>query len=412
MSIVVSILLMILVIGILVIAHEFGHFIVARLCKIKVFEFAIGMGSKIYKKQGKNTLFSIRAIPIGGFCSMGEDDAETDSPDAFPNHPRWQRFLVLIAGSVMNVIVGFIILLILMFTLKGRTVPVIQEFYTGQADPAIQAVYLEKLAPYGYTELPELNDIPAMLDANPDMNDDEAAWLRGYEAYMQEETGYEPFAYGDVLQVGDKFISINGKHIYSADYVSTFLGLAKNDIQNIVIERDGKRIELKDFHWEHLKSKADGSYGKRYGFTMGWEDYTFGSRVADSFNKSCEMVQLVSFSLGQMLTGQAKLNEFMGPVGLTDTINQVVSSDGVGISAKAQTMLIFAAMIAINLAVVNMLPLPALDGGRCLFIVLEAIFRRKLNAKVEAIIHTVFFVLLMLLMVLIFYGDIVRIVTR
>jgi len=411
MSVVIAILAMIIILGVLIVAHEFGHFIAARICKIRVHEFAIGMGPKLWKKQGKRTLFTVRAIPIGGFCSMGEDD-ETDKEDAeaFPNHPKRHRVFVLVAGSAMNIIVGFLILLIVMFTEKTRTLPVIKDLYTGERSAERIAEYQKEFQDYGIIELPDVNDVYDILANDPEMD---AALKNLYRRYA----GYEPSGYIDHLQEGDRLIAVNGKRLYSVNYINAFLGAGKNGRQKIVFEHNGKKM-TREFEWLTLLGRADNKrldpmFRDAYGIIeFETEPYTFGTRFVDTGKKSLEMVQLVTFSLGQLFTGKADVSDLKGPVGMADTMNQVVGDKSTSTGFKLQTLLFFAALIAINLAVVNMLPLPALDGGRILFILIEVIIRRKIPAKYEGIIHFSFFVLLLLLMAFIFYGDIARIVKR
>ncbi|MCL2546631.1 MAG: site-2 protease family protein [Oscillospiraceae bacterium] len=391
MSVVIAILLMILILGVCIVVHEFGHFIAARICKIKVHEFAIGMGPKLWSKQGKQTRFSLRAIPIGGFCAMGEDDVPTDEggvliddPDAFRNKPKWQRIFVLIFGSVLNFVLGFLILLIISFTLSSRTVPVIEGFVQG-VEPA-------------YNQEGEL-----------------------------VRYGVEAFQHTDILQEGDRIVSVNGMHLFSAQYISEFLRIPEDGQQHIIIRRDGVRHDLY-FEWNPLRLldehgqpflilDDDGEtlrYAQtdRFGFYLRQEGFTFGTRLTHSVNRSFEMVQIVTFSIGQLFRGQADIADMAGPVGMVDMVHQVVDAPDVSTGLRVEFLLFFAALIAVNLAVINMLPIPALDGGRVLFILIEAVIRRKIPPKLEGMIHATFFFLLMLLIVFIFFGDIRRIITR
>ena len=185
MSTVISIICAILIFCVIVVVHEFGHFIVARKCGIDVKEFAIGMGPAIFKKQGKNTLFTIRILPLGGYCSMEGEDKESDSENAFVNKKVWQRILVVIAGAVMNLILGLIIVLIL--------------------------VCSQNLV--GTTEIAKFDD----------------------NAISQ--------SYG--LQVGDKIKSIDGMRVYSTNDVMTGFSRCSNENVNLVVQRGGKDVSLK-----------------------------------------------------------------------------------------------------------------------------------------------------------------------
>lgn len=345
------ILLAILLFGILILVHEFGHFIVAKLFGIQVNEFSLFMGPAIWKKQKGETLYAIRCIPIGGYCAMEGEDEGSDNPRAFTNAKTWKRFLVLIAGGVMNLLIGLVLTLIF---------------------------------------------VAARYEAIPDT----------------QITGFEPdcpYQSEEGLQVGDRLYSMDGERIYVLNdfYIVTDI-LSKDDVYDIVVIRDGEKVELKDF--EMKKLDYDGVY--RYGFSMNYREKTLGSVLSFTWNQFVDFANQIRLSVKMIAAGDASVKDLSGPVGIVSTVAQVgTQSENVGVGVL--NVLYLFAMIAVNLAIVNLLPIPALDGGRavCLIItwVAEKILRRKINPKYEGYLHAAFMILLLILMALIAFKDVFQI---
>ena len=211
------------------------------------------------------------------------------------------------------------------------------------------------------------------------------------------------------MQPGDRIVSINGMRLHSAQYIDLFLGISRDNYHRIVIMRDGERLRLENVRWEPLRwTNANGETFTHYGLMPVTENLTFGTRITTSFSRTAEMVQIVTFSIGELFRGRADLADVAGPVGMTNVVHDAVTTTEVSRSLRLEFLLFFTALITINLAVINLLPIPALDGGRILFIIIEAIIRRKIPEKWEAMIHGIFFFLLIGLIVLIFYNDIVN----
>jgi regulator of sigma E protease len=353
--IVVSILIFLLILGVLVTVHEFGHFITAKLSGIRVTEFAIGMGPKLWKKQKGETLYSIRALPIGGFCSMGEDEeANPDDPHAFPNAKRRRRALVLAAGSVMNFLLGFLILLGLNLTYHANT--------TAFVEPVVTSVRTDSV---------------------------DAEWTQ-------------------LFQTGDRVLRIGGHAIYNYYDVRLFSSLRAEGPYDIVVERDGQRITLPGV----AKTHFDDSENTYLGIGMNQlEPATLGSRIANAWYDSIDNVRLVWVSLGELFGGRAKVTDLMGPVGMANLVDSQVQAPNASAAEKVMSILSFAALIAINLAVMNMLPIPGLDGSRLLFLAVEGVRRKRLNPKYEGYVHAGGMVLLFAFMIFIFFNDIIRWIT-
>ena len=348
------IIIAIIIFGILIAIHEFGHFIAAKLCGVKVEEFAIGMGPALFKKQKGETVYALRILPIGGFCAMAGEDEESDDPRAFTNQGFWKKFVILCAGSFMNLVLGIVLILIMYAGAQAFVTPTIDHFMDG--------------CPYEGTE---------------------------------------------AMQAGDTFYSIDGQRIYLVSDVSSFL-MRGDGVYDIVMLRDGEKVELKDFA---LTTKTYAEYaneGPKYGFVFGYTEATFGTKLEYTWNTTLEFSRLVWLGLGDLINGKVGLKDMSGPVGIVDMMNEV-GQQAESAKAAADNLLYISAFIAVNLAIMNMLPIPALDGGRVFLmivtVIIEAVSRKKLDPKYEGYIHLGGMVLLLGLMALVMYNDIAKLIT-
>lgn len=348
------IIIAIIIFGILIAIHEFGHFTAAKLCGIKVEEFAIGMGPALFKKQKGETVYALRILPIGGFCAMAGEDEESDDPRAFTNQSFWKKFVILCAGSFMNLVLGIVLILIMYAGAQAFVTPTIDHFMDG--------------CPYEGTE---------------------------------------------AMQAGDTFYSIDGQRIYLVSDVSSFL-MRGDGVYDIVMLRDGEKVELKDFA---LTTKTYAEYandGPKYGFVFGYTEATFGTKLEYTWNTTLEFSRLVWLGLGDLINGKVGLKDMSGPVGIVDMMNEV-GQQAESTKAAADNLLYISAFIAVNLAIMNMLPIPALDGGRVFLmivtVIIEAVSHKKLDPKYEGYIHLGGMVLLLGLMALVMYNDITKLIT-
>lgn len=347
-----SILFAILIFSFLIFIHEFGHFITAKLSGVRVNEFSMFMGPVIWKKQKGETLYSIRCIPFGGFCAMEGEDEDSEDPHAFRNAAWWKRLIILLAGAFMNFVAGVVILACLYAPAEQFVTPTIAKF-------------------------------------------EDFATING-------ENG---------LQVGDRFVEIDGEKIYLYSDFSTILSLNAGDYHDIVVERNGKLVELDHFFLErHEVTYEDGTTASLLGFSFGVEDATFGNKIENVFKTSVDWVRSIRWSLQMLFSGQAGLKDMSGPVGIVQQMGQMADQSASWVDAVLK-MLNFGAYIAVNLAVMNLLPIPALDGGRIVALLLttgiEAITHKKLNPKYEGYIHGVGMMLLLALMAVIMLKDII-----
>ena len=346
-----SILFAILLFSFLIFIHEFGHFIAAKLSGVQVNEFSMFMGPAIFKKQRGETLYSIRCIPIGGYCAMEGEDEDTDNPRSFQKAAWWKRLIILVAGAAMNFIVGVLIMLIVYAPAQRFVTPVIDHF-------------------------------------------EEWSTVQGT----------------DGLQAGDRFLEVDGEKIYVAGDVSMILSLNPGDVHDLVVERNGEKVVLDDFEMlRHPVDNGDGTSSLLYGFNFGVEDATLGGKLRYAWNASLNTVRTVRLSLQMLLTGRAGLKDMSGPVGIVQIMSDTAEASATTFDAF-MNMLYFGGFIAINLAVMNLLPIPALDGGRVVGLLIttavEKVTKKKINPKYEAYLHGAGMVLLLVLMAVIMFKDI------
>lgn len=340
MQTVFNIIITILVFSLLILSHEAGHFFTALWAKIKVHEFSIGMGPALFKHEGKRCRFCIRAFPIGGFVQLEGEDGESDDENAFNKKPRWKRFLVLVMGAVMNIVMGFLLICCINAATSAFPTTVVAQF-------------------------------------------DENA--------TSSVSG---------LQEGDKILSIEGYRIYSYMDISYALSRdSKAETFDLTVQRNGEKILLEDVQFPKIE---DETYGSFYNtdFKVYGEKRSVLSVLRYSFGYTISISRSIYSFVGSIFTMKADYNQVSGPVGTATVIGK---SATLGLSS----LLLVIALISINLGIMNLLPFPALDGGRILLLLIEAIRRKPLSPKIETVLNGVGFALLMGLMLVVTLKDIV-----
>jgi len=346
------IVLAILAFGFIIAIHELGHYLSARALNVKVNEFAIGMGPKLLKIQGKETLYTLRAVPFGGFCSMEGEHEEGEIPDprSFLRQKRWRRIIILASGSLANIVAAFIIILIL----------------TAGADG------------FGGTTLTNV------VDRFPDQGPSE-------------------------LMAGDRIVAMNGERLFYHDDFVLFSNMNAGKPITITLDRNGQLVE-----YERRTYTVDGREEFRYQLTFNEIEANFIETLKYSTYQTYAFVRLIRLSLSMIISGAASMSDIAGPVRIVSTMN-TIGQQAPTTTAGVVSIVFFTAFIGVNVAVVNLLPIPALDGGRILFTIIswiiEKIIRRPLHPKYEGYINTGAFVLLIGLMILLFYNDIMRLIT-
>jgi len=350
------ILLAILIFGLLIMTHELGHFAAAKLFGVRVNEFSICMGPAIWKKTVGETTYALRCIPIGGYCAMEGEDEASEDPRAFTSAKPWKRAIILVAGSVMNFITGLIILVCMYSAVAGFNTPEIVDFYP---------------------------DCPLHSDEG--------------------------------LQIGDEIYKIDGHRIYQYSNVGTYLGRNTTGVFDLVIKRDGKLIELNDFPMEKTAYQDEnGQTVYLYGLYFGFEEKTVGTVLKNAWYSAIDFVRMVWMSLGDLVRGMISIDDMSGPVGIVSIIAETGEASATTADA-AINIAYLGAFIAVNLAVMNMLPIPALDGGRVFFLlvtwIIEKLIRRKIDPKYEAYIHAAGMILLLAFIAFVTFKDIRRLFT-
>ena len=352
-----SILFAILLFSFLIFIHELGHFLAAKLSGVQVNEFSMFMGPAIFKKQVGETLYSIRCIPLGGYCAMEGEDEDTDNPRSFQKAVWWKRLIILVAGAAMNFVAGVLILCIVFAPAKQFVVPVIDFFEEG--------------------------------------------------CVLNSPEG---------LQAGDRFLEVDGEKIYVSSDFSLILSFNSGDVHDLLVERNGEKIFLDDFQLVKAEfPDPQGGTSLRYGFSFSMEEANFSNKLQYVWNTALNTVRQVRLSIQMLFNGQAGLSDMGGPVMIVDTMAQVADASETAADAL-MNMLYFGAFIAINLAVMNLLPIPALDGGRVVGLLIttavEAVIGKKINPKYEGYLHGAGMILLLGLMAFIMFKDVFMIIKR
>jgi len=340
---VLSVLFSVLILCLIVTAHELGHFLVGKACGIGVIEFSVGFGPKILQWRGRETLYSIRCIPLGGYCRFVGEDGEDPAPNAMNNQPVWKRFLTVLAGPVMNFVLGtvLVVVLFLAFGLE-YPVPVVGELVPGM--PAET-----------YGMLP--GDILVQVDGQPIENNEYG-------------TGQATAA----LQNSDKSRPVE-----------------------IVVLRDGEEVTLQ----VPLQKNEDGSYQVGIYFDYDTIRYPLGKTLKLSMQTIRNEMGLMLSMLKNLIFRGEGVEDVTGVVGVVSVMSQSMSS---GLDSIIRLIII----ISFNLGIMNLLPIPALDGSRLVFLLVEGIRRKPIDREKEGMVHAIGLLILFGLMIVITYKDIVR----
>jgi len=357
---IISIIVTLLIFTVIVVVHEFGHFIVAKKNDIMVEEFAVGMGPVLFSKKKGETLYSVRLLPIGGFCKMlGEEDGDND-PRSFSAKKVWQRIAVCIAGVVMNFILAVVLGIIV-----------------------ISATYLR-------------------------------------DTTITEVTAESPAATAGI-QAGDKITKIDGKRVFAYEYIGHYVNAAGGDPVEVTLKRNGENVTTTVTPY----NEPIQGLGNRYylGIMAQVKAGVFSDRetkeafppagiietVKYAFGRSMYYITMVVDSLGMMVRGEVRLNDMAGPIGIGQMVDsnlQAAAQTETALKASVIFALNLAILLSANLAVINLLPIPALDGGRIVFLIIEGIRRRPMDPEKEGWIHLVGFALVMVLALVVAFNDI------
>ncbi len=338
--------LTLLLMGVLVFVHELGHYLTARLCGVTIHEFSIGMGKRLGGFTSKKTgiQYSFRLLPIGGYVAMAGEDEEVDDPNAFNKKNVFQRMLILVAGAGMNVLTGFLAMLVLT---AGMTV-------AGYRLPSTTIAEFSAAAP----------------------------------SHM---TG---------LEIGDRIVSIDGVKVHTGYDLSYEIMFNAYHPVDIVVEREGKLYTVPDVHFP--SGMEDGIHLGNMDFNVYASESSVWNVLKTTYYRSISSIKMVFDSIAGIVSGRFTLASMSGPIGVTNAVADVASQPMAG-----WNILYLFALIAMNLGVMNLLPIPALDGGRLFFRLLELLsFGKPVKPSIEARIHGIGMMLLLAFTAIIAFKDI------
>lgn len=343
----------------IIMVHELGHFAAAKACGIYVKQFAFGMGPALFKKQGKETEYVIRAFPVGGYCAFETDvedfDEETGeaaepNPRAFNRKPVWQRMIVLICGPLMNLVLGFIVVVISLCTSSAIASTTISEFRE-------QSVSSSQL-----------------------MENDEILNIEGLPIFSSSDLTYK-------LQSSDR------------------KNAAGNLVFDITVKRNGETVLLKDVEFL-TTTRQDGTSGVYFDFLVYRLEKNFGNVISVGFRESCSTARVVLLTIVDVVKGKYGLNDISGPIGVGTVITEAVKT------YTFSDFMYIMSLFSINIGIFNLLPIPGLDGARLVFLIIELIRRKPVKPQVEGIIHFVGMALLLLFIIVISFNDISKLFAR
>ena len=334
-------LVMVIVFGILVFIHEFGHFFTARRCGVSIKEFAVGMGPTVFSWKSKKyeTKYALRLFPIGGFVSMVGEDEASDDEGAFCNKKVWQRFLITIAGPAMNILLGFLLMLVVVLNQ-----PIASTTIAGFDENAVSNAQLQ------------VDDKILYVDGVPVKSGTEAV-------YEIMNKGYEPI--------------------------------------DITVERAGSKIELIGVTFATFEEQ--GVIFGEVDFKVYPQERTFFTLISQTFTRSLSTVKMVIDSLVGLLSGRFGMDAISGPIGVAEVVGEAAKTDWL-------QLLYIVTVLTINLGVFNLIPFPALDGGRTLFLIIEGIRRKPLNRNVETYINLAGMVILFAFMIFVSFKDVMKLI--
>lgn len=440
------ILIGVLLFELIIFIHEFGHFITAKKSGIKVNEFSLGMGPKIFSFGKGETKYSLRIFPIGGFCAMEGEDEESPEPRAFNNAKVWKRMIVVIAGAVMNIILGFVLMFVVVVQQDSYSSTEVQSFpatsfssctglQSGDVIKEINGYGISTSMDFNYpistAELKTVDGstleiykedcgnnlynmaVSLVQDKNNKLSDEQVSKVNELlskstneivkakskeDAYSVYENYYKEI--NDACGIKDykveKIVEKETRKRYTAD---------------ILVERNGEEKLLKNVQFFTYTTKDNSDPQVSIDFYVKPIEKTFGSVISQTFKQTISTCKMIYASLGGLLTGKFGLKDMSGPIGIASAVTTVASESlSSGFMSAVNSIIYVMMIITVNLGLFNMLPFPALDGGRFVFLIIEAIRGKSVPRKVEAIVNGIGMGLLILLMILITANDIFKLI--
>ena len=415
MGFIIGALKVIILLGTLILIHEFGHFIVAKACNIRVLKFSIGFGPKIFNKKGKETEYSLRVLPLGGFVQLEGEDEESDDPRSYNNKPAWQRILVLSAGVVINIV--FALLIYICINMSVNT------YITSKISDIPQNPYIDigKLGLNVGDEIYKINnqrvfnyyDVTRMIsDSDKDNFEFEIINEDGEKENVlinipKKDIGYIGVSFIDTtvysvqegsagaiagMQANDKIISVNGETEKTIDEYLSIIKANPNKEINIVLERNGEEVKLLVTPQAVQKRIFDLDYEIK-------KDLAFGENFNYALKETAYYLRANVIGITQLLTGNSENVEVQGIVGISKQISS---------TERIIDFFYMMSAISLSLGIMNLLPIPGLDGGKIIFTLVEMIRRKPVSRELEGTLTLAGFGLLILLMIVVTVKDVVN----
>lgn len=432
----------VLLFELIVFIHEFGHFITAKKCGVQVNEFALGMGPKLIQFKKGETLYTLRLFPIGGFCSMEGEDTESDSERAFGNKPVWQRMIVVVAGAFNNIVLGLIMMMILLVQSPYFSSTTVSSFS--------QAAFTSKSGMQVGDQITDIGGYPiycsrdisfavAMLELQIVDGDDFSIYkedcgftlVRQYsslkaEDYTDDELNAITAVFNDGIeklnvcttkQEADSITNATLSKVNELSGVeytpekSEYMARRKRFRTDVTVLRDGDEVTLENVDFYTYLGDND-TPTVALDFSVTAIEKNVGTLISESFKSTVSVVRMIWKSLYGLVTGTYGMNDIAGPVGAASVVTQAAQAGLESSFGDAVNNILYMMMIiTVNLGIVNLLPLPALDGGRLLFMIIELIRRKPVPAKYEGWVHAAGFLILLGFIVVVTFNDIIRLVT-
>lgn len=440
------ILIGVLLFELIIFIHEFGHFITAKKSGIKVNEFSLGMGPKIFSFGKGETKYSLRIFPIGGFCAMEGEDEESPEPRAFNNAKVWKRMIVVIAGAVMNIILGFVLMFVVVVQQDAYSSTEVQSFpatsfssctglQSGDVIKEINEYGISTSMDFNYpistAELKTVDGstleiykedcgnnlynmaVSLVQDKNNKLSDEQVSKVNELLSKSTNEI-VKAKSKEDAFSVYENYYKEINDACGIKDYKVEKIvekETRKRYTADILVERNGEEKLLKNVQFFTYTTKDNSDPQVSIDFYVKPIEKTFGSVISQTFKQTISTCKMIYASLGGLLTGKFGLKDMSGPIGIASAVTTVASESlSSGFMSAVNSIIYVMMIITVNLGLFNMLPFPALDGGRFVFLIIEAIRGKSVPRKVEAIVNGIGMGLLILLMILITANDIFKLI--
>ena len=440
------ILIGVLLFELIIFIHEFGHFITAKKSGIKVNEFSLGMGPKIFSFGKGETKYSLRIFPIGGFCAMEGEDEESPEPRAFNNAKVWKRMIVVIAGAVMNIILGFVLMFVVVVQQDSYSSTEVQSFpatsfssctglQSGDVIKEINGYGISTSMDFNYpistAELKTVDGstleiykedcgnnlynmaVSLVQDKNNKLSDEQVSKVNELLSKSSNEIA-KAKSKEDAFSVYENYYKKINDACGIKDYKVEKIvekETRKRYTADILVERNGEEKLLKNVQFFTYTTKDNSDPQVSIDFYVKPIEKTFGSVISQTFKQTISTCKMIYASLGGLLTGKFGLKDMSGPIGIASAVTTVASESlSSGFMSAVNSIIYVMMIITVNLGLFNMLPFPALDGGRFVFLIIEAIRGKSVPRKVESIVNGIGMGLLILLMILITANDIFKLI--